>query len=69
MITAGLKNTGHYTWTTDRHVPEQVYLRLDVRDAAGNATTVRSSRAVTLTRPQPTGRIRSVRPIDHAAAR
>jgi hypothetical protein len=69
MIVAGLKNTGHYTWTTDRHVPEQVYLRLDVRDAAGNATTVRTSRPVTLTRPQPTGRIRSVRPIDRAAAR
>jgi hypothetical protein len=68
MIAAGLKNTGHYTWSTDRHVPEQVYLRLDVRDAAGNATTVRTSRPATLTRPQPTGRIRSVLPIDHAAA-
>jgi hypothetical protein len=69
MIAAGLKNTGHYIWTPDRYVPDQVYLRLDVGDTAGNNTTIRTSRPVTLTRPQPTGRIRSVRPIEQSSAK
>jgi len=62
-IAAGLENTGRYTWRLERHVPEQFYLRLEARDTAGNLTTFHSASPVALDRPQPTGRLRSVRPV------
>jgi len=62
-IAARLANTGHYFWRLQRHVPAHFYLRLEVRDRAGNRTVVQSPTPVTLQRPQPTGRLRGVRPI------
>ena len=35
-IARGLENTGRYCWSADRRVPERIYLRLEVRDEAGN---------------------------------
>lgn len=68
MVAPALENTGSYTWRTNHHVPAEVYLRLDVHDAAGNTTTVETSWPTSLTRPHPTGRIRSVRPVDRSAS-
>jgi hypothetical protein len=68
-IAARLENTGQYFWRLQRHVPEQFYLRLEVRDTAGNLTIAQPQRPVTLERPQPTGRLRGVRPIDPREAR
>jgi hypothetical protein len=68
-IAARLENTGQYFWRLQRHVPEQFYLRLEVRDTAGNLTIAQPQTPVTLERPQPTGRLRGVRPIDARAAR
>jgi len=68
-IAARLENTGQYFWRLQRCVPEQFYLRLEVRDTAGNLTIVQSPTPVTLERPQPTGRLRGVRPIDPHEAR
>jgi hypothetical protein len=68
-IAARLENTGQYFWRLQRHVPEQFYLRLEVRDMAGNLTTVQSQTPVTLVRPQPTGRLRGVRPITEGPPR
>jgi hypothetical protein len=62
-IAARLKNTGNYSWRLQRHVPDQFYLRLEVRDMAGNLTTAQSQEPVTLMRPQPTGRLRGIRPV------
>ncbi len=62
-IASGLQNTSQYAWRLERHVPEQFYLRLEARDTAGNLTTSQSPMPVTLNRPQPTGRLRSVRPV------
>lgn len=67
-IAAGLENTGHYTWRLERHVPEQFYLRLEARDTAGNLATFQSASPVALDRPQPTGRLRSVRPVPGGAS-
>jgi len=68
-IAARLDNTGQYFWRIQRHVPEQFYLRLEVRDTAGNLTVAQLPTPVTLNRPQPTGRLRGVRPIDPREAR
>lgn len=62
-IASGLENTGSYTWRIERHVPARFYLRLEVRDTAGNVTNYQTATPVELARPQPTGRLRNVRPI------
>ncbi len=62
-IAAGLENVGVYTWRLQRHMPDQFYVRLDARDLAGNLATHQWSTPITLARPQPTGRLRSVRPV------
>lgn len=62
-IASGLENTGSYTWRIERHVPGRFYLRLEARDVAGNLATFQTPSPIALARPQPTGRLRSVRPI------
>jgi hypothetical protein len=36
VIATSLHDTGYYAWRIERHVPERCYLRLEVRDKAGN---------------------------------
>ncbi len=64
-IASGLENTGSYTWRMQRHMPNQFYVRLEARDMAGNLATHQSANPILLSRPQPTGRLRSVRPIGY----
>jgi hypothetical protein len=59
---SGLQNTGRHEWQIDRRVPEQIYLRVEVRDAAGNVTAADSFEPISLDRVRPQGRIRDVRP-------
>ena len=54
-IAAGLENTGSYTWRFDDRVPPLVYLRLEVRDEAGNVTTTDLAEPVSLDRSQAGG--------------
>ncbi len=63
-IAAGLENTGGYTWRLERHVPDRFYLRLEARDLAGNLATSQTPTPILLNRPQPTGRLRGVRPVE-----
>jgi len=62
-IASGLANTGSYTWRIERHVPGRFYLRLEARDTASNLATFQTPSPIALARPQPTGRLRGVRPI------
>ena len=62
-IASGLENTGSYIWRLGRQVPDQFFVRLEARDIAGNVATHQLSSPVTLSRPQPTGRLRAVRPV------
>ncbi len=62
-IATNLENTGEYSWRLVRQMPERIYLRLEVRDVAGNLATVVSPSPTVLHLPQPTGRLRSVRPV------
>jgi hypothetical protein len=61
-IAAGLENTGRYVWQLDGRVPDRIYLRLEVRDAAGNVEASQLNTPVLLDRLRPRGRIRDVRP-------
>jgi hypothetical protein len=62
-IAAGLENTGFYTWRIERHIPGRFFLRLEARDTAGNVAIYQSPEPIELNRPQPTGTLRSVRPV------
>ncbi len=62
-VAAGLENTGSYVWRIERHVPGRFYLRLEARDTAGNVATFQTPEPLELNRPQPTGTLRTIRPI------
>lgn len=62
-VAAGLENTGQYAWRLPRETPDQFYLRIEVRDEAGNITSFTTPEPVTLSRPRPEGHIRGVRPV------
>ena len=54
---------GQYTWRLQRHLPRQLYIRLEVRDQAGNVAVDMTRTPIQLEFNQPAGRIRAARPI------
>ena len=42
-IAGDLPNSGQYIWQLKANLPQRAYLRLEVRDAAGNVATFESS--------------------------
>ncbi len=68
-IAAGLENTGHYAWSPVVELPDLIYLRLEVRDEAGNVAAVDAPEAIAMQRLQPQGRVRNVRPLDGPSAK
>ncbi len=67
-LASGLENTGRYAWPIDSRTPPQIYLRLEVRDEAGNVGVHELSESVSIDQSRPTARIRDVRPLDEAHA-
>jgi len=61
-IAAQLENTGQYVWGPEGQVPPKVYLRLEVRDAAGNLGIYETRQPVSLDPLRPSVRILEVRP-------
>ncbi len=66
-IASGLDNSGSYSWRFDNTVPDRVYLRLEVRDEAGNVAAFEAADPISLDRVLPQGRLRNVRPIGESA--
>jgi len=66
-IATELENSGSYVWRIDSQVPDQVYLRLEVRDAAGNMAEFIPADPVNLERQRPQGHLRNVRPVNPSA--
>ncbi len=62
-IAAGLENTGRYAWRYDSQTPERLYLRLEVRDEAGNIGVSESIEPLSLERTNPAVKLRNVRPV------
>jgi len=65
-IASGLENTGRYAWPIDNRLPQGIYLRLEVRDEAGNVGVFETSRSLVLDRLRPSVRIRDVRPLSQS---
>jgi hypothetical protein len=68
-IAADLPNTGVHRWRLMREPPQKLFLRLEVRDLAGNVATYQTPSPLVLILPQPTGRLRSVRPVTEDVGR
>jgi hypothetical protein len=68
-IATDIDNTGEYAWRLGRDAPPQVFVRMEVRDLAGNVEVCQSPTAINLNLPRPTGRLRNVRPVDADADR
>ena len=62
-IASGLENTGRYGWRIDSRTPPQLYLRLEVRDEAGNVGVYETAEPVAIDQSHPTVRVRDVRPV------
>ena len=60
-IAARLDNSGQYMWRLPQHVPEQLFIRIEARDTAGNVGAYSTAEPVPIHRPRPTGRIHDVR--------
>jgi hypothetical protein len=63
VIAAGLANTGQYVWPVARRVSEAVYVRLEVRDQAGNLGVDETEQPILLGRARPPAQILDVRPV------
>ena len=50
---ADMPNAGKYSWQIDDKVPAQVYLKVTVRDAAGNSTVVQTLKPVPIDVTEP----------------
>ncbi len=61
---SGLRNTGIYLWKADPSLPQQVYLRIQAVDRAGNVQEHRLDLPINLRGLTPRGRIQGFRPID-----
>lgn len=68
-IAAELENTGRYAWPLDERLPQNIHLRLEARDRAGNVGVFETNEPVTLSHVQPDVRIRDVRPVGSQASR
>jgi hypothetical protein len=62
LIAAGLPNTGQYYWEFDPRSPRQIYLRLEVRDDAGNIAIDQLTESIKVEGLQPKGQIRGFSP-------
>ncbi len=68
VIASQLENNGQYIWQLHERLPEEIYLRLGVRDAAGNEGKVVTANPVILQRARPRGTLRGVRPAAPSAS-
>jgi hypothetical protein len=68
-IATGLENTGHFSWTPDRPLTQGVYLRLEVRDEAGNVGADETTNTISFERYPSTGRISGVRSLSRTSQR
>ncbi len=60
-IASGLPNNSRFAWPLDNRVPDRIFLRLEVRDEAGNIRVIEHHKPIPLDRARPEGRIRGVR--------
>jgi hypothetical protein len=62
-LTGWQRNSNRYAWTLEPHVPAQVYVRLEARDAAGNVAQVETDSPLIIDLSRPTARMLNVESI------
>jgi len=65
-IASALPNTGEFAWPADPQLPPQIYLRLEVRDEAGNVGVDQLTNPIRVDGLAPRARIRGVKPLRDA---
>jgi hypothetical protein len=68
-IASGLPNNGVYHWRVDSRVPNEIHLRLEVRDEAGNMAAHELQRPIPNDGLVPQGRIRGLHSTEDAPGR
>jgi hypothetical protein len=63
-IACGLPNTGQYLWPIDARIPRQIYLRLEVRDEAGNVGEHQLAEPISIEGLTPQGHILGLLPAE-----
>ena len=63
LMASGLENTGQYAWQLTGSLPQRMYLRLEVHDAAGNMGVYETPEPVTLDLSSPAAQLRDLRPL------
>ena len=66
-VTTEAAKAGEYHWRLSPETPRQFFLKLEARDAAGNIATAQSRAPIVIVLPQPTGRLRSAKPVMSAS--
>ncbi len=61
---SGLDNGGRYSWRLQRHLPNPLYVRLEVRDRAGNIGVDQTPTPVAIRLAESSGQIRDARPLE-----
>ncbi|MFO7905001.1 MAG: hypothetical protein R6U98_20215 [Pirellulaceae bacterium] len=59
-IVSSLPNTGEFAWSAGPKLPGEVYLKLEVRDQAGNTCSARTDQPVSIAELAPKARIRGI---------
>jgi hypothetical protein len=62
-MATGLENSGQYQWQLAGNVPQRLYLRLEVHDAAGNMGVYETPEPVSLDLSSPAAQLRDLRPL------
>ncbi|MGO9107984.1 MAG: hypothetical protein ACLP9L_02015 [Thermoguttaceae bacterium] len=62
-MATGLENTGRYAWQLTGSLPQRMYLRLEIHDAAGNMGLYETPEPVTLDLSSPSAQLRDLRPL------
>jgi hypothetical protein len=62
-IVSALPNTGEFAWPAGPELPPDVYVKLEVRDQAGNVATAQTERPVRIDGLAPKARIRGIQPM------
>jgi len=62
-IATAIPNTGHFLWEYDPRIPRQIYLRLEVRDDAGNVGIDQLTEPIKVEGLEPKAQIRGITPV------
>ena len=62
-MASNLENTGRYAWQLTGSLPQRMYLRLEIQDAAGNMGIYETPEPVSLDLSSPAAQLRDLRPL------